>query len=148
MTDFEKWLQSTPEYKNLLIQHGERLFIMREGEYEILTVRLAHRAWSNSRQLSKDEYVAITQEWHTRGFEAKIRVLTMYGIYVDNELVLVLDKMYDRTRPLGDMWYKIRDAIWSKFGAYDKPNCNDFIDNGEMHHSGKRIYWKKLQTAL
>jgi len=45
MTDFEKWLQTTPEYKNLLIQHGERLFIMRDGEYEILTVRLAHRAW-------------------------------------------------------------------------------------------------------
>ena len=54
MTDFEKWLQTTPEYKNLLIQHGERLFIMRDGEYEILTVRLAQRAWSNSRQLSKD----------------------------------------------------------------------------------------------
>ena len=45
MTDFEQWLQSTPEYKNLLIQHGERLFIMRDGEYGILTVRLAHRVW-------------------------------------------------------------------------------------------------------
>ena len=43
MTDFEQWLQTTPEYKNLLIQHGERLFIMRDGEYEILTVRLAHK---------------------------------------------------------------------------------------------------------
>ena len=45
MTDFEQWLQTTPEYKNLLIQHGERLFIVRDGEYEILTVRLVHRAW-------------------------------------------------------------------------------------------------------
>ena len=43
MTDFEQWLQTTPEYKNLLIQHGERLFIMRDGEYEILTVRLAYK---------------------------------------------------------------------------------------------------------
>lgn len=75
MTDFEQWIQTTPEYKNLLIQHGERLFIMRDGEYEILTVRLAHRAWSNSRQLSKDEYIALTQEWHTKGFEAAKQVI-------------------------------------------------------------------------
>lgn len=70
MTDFEKWLQSTPEYKNLLIQHGERLFIMRDGEYEVLTVRLAQRAWSNSRQRSKDEYIALTQEWFSNGRES------------------------------------------------------------------------------
>lgn len=50
MTDFEQWLQTTPEYKNLLIQHGERLFIMRNGEYEILTVRLAHRAYEQNKQ--------------------------------------------------------------------------------------------------
>ena len=49
-TDFEQWLQTTPEYKNLLIQHGERLFIIRDGEYEILTVRLAYRAYGQSRQ--------------------------------------------------------------------------------------------------
>lgn len=75
MTDFEKWLRTTPEYKNLLIQHGERLFIMRDGEYEILTVRLAQRAWSNSRQRSKDEYIALTKEWHTRGFEAAKQII-------------------------------------------------------------------------
>lgn len=43
MTDFEEILKTLPEYKTLLIQHGERLFIMRDGEYEILTVRLAYK---------------------------------------------------------------------------------------------------------
>lgn len=43
MSDFEKWLQTTPEYKTLVFQHGERLFIQREGEYQVLAVRLAHR---------------------------------------------------------------------------------------------------------
>ena len=43
MTDFEKWLQTTPEYKTLVFQHGERLFIQRDGEYQVLAVRLAHR---------------------------------------------------------------------------------------------------------
>ena len=41
--NFEKWLQTTPEYKTLVFQHGERLFIMRDGEYEILAIRLAYR---------------------------------------------------------------------------------------------------------
>lgn len=43
MTDFEQWLQTTPEYKTLVFQHGERLLIQRDGEYVILPVRLAHR---------------------------------------------------------------------------------------------------------
>ena len=43
MNQFEEILKTLPEYKTLLIQHGERLFIMRDGEYEILTVRLAYK---------------------------------------------------------------------------------------------------------
>ena len=43
MTDFEQWLQTTPEYKTLVFQHGERLLIQRDGEYQVLAVRLAHR---------------------------------------------------------------------------------------------------------
>ena len=43
--DFQEWLQTTPEYQTLVFQHGERLFIQRDGEYENLTVRLAYRVW-------------------------------------------------------------------------------------------------------
>lgn len=43
MNNFEAILKTLPEYKNLITQHGERLFIQRDGEYEILTVRLAYR---------------------------------------------------------------------------------------------------------
>ena len=44
--DFQEWLKTTPEYQTLVFQHGERLFIQRDGEFENLTVRLAYRAWS------------------------------------------------------------------------------------------------------
>lgn len=67
MTDFEKWLQTTPEYKTLVFQHGERLLIQRDGEYVILPVRLAYMAWISSRQRNKDKYIAITQDWYTKG---------------------------------------------------------------------------------
>lgn len=43
MNDFEKLIQTLPEYKTLVFQHGERLFIKRDGGYEILAVRLAYR---------------------------------------------------------------------------------------------------------
>ena len=43
MSDFEKIIASLPEYKTLIFQHGERLFIRRDGEYEILAIRLAYR---------------------------------------------------------------------------------------------------------
>ena len=32
MTDFEKWLQTTPEYKTLVFQHGERLALRGHGD--------------------------------------------------------------------------------------------------------------------
>lgn len=45
MNKFEQYIKTTPEYKDLVLQHGERLFIKHEGEYNILTMRLAHRLW-------------------------------------------------------------------------------------------------------
>ena len=45
MNDFQEWLKTMPEYQTLVFQHGERLFIQRDGEFENLTVRLAYRVW-------------------------------------------------------------------------------------------------------
>lgn len=41
--DFKEIIKSLDEYPVLLNIYGERLFIMRDGEYEVLAVRLAHR---------------------------------------------------------------------------------------------------------
>lgn len=46
---FKEWLKTTPEYRNLIFKHGERLFIRRNDEFDVLTVRLAHKAWQQSR---------------------------------------------------------------------------------------------------
>lgn len=45
MNEFIEWLKTTPEYKTLIFQYGERLFIQRDGEFDCLPVRLAHRVW-------------------------------------------------------------------------------------------------------
>ena len=68
MNDFKEWLKTTPEYQTLVFQHGERLFIQRDGEFENLTVRLAYRVWGkqqvNIDQLNNMEqcYIQLKQE--------------------------------------------------------------------------------------
>ncbi|MDV2468878.1 hypothetical protein QR674_07760 [Acinetobacter chinensis] len=44
-TEFRKWIEALPEYQTLIFRHGERLFIRCDGQYEILTIRLARRLW-------------------------------------------------------------------------------------------------------
>ena len=66
--EFQEWLKTTPEYQTLVFQHGERLFIQRDGEFENLTVRLAYRVWGkqqvNIDQLNNMEqcYIQLKQE--------------------------------------------------------------------------------------
>lgn len=64
--EFQEWLKTTPEYQTLVFQHGERLFIQRDGEFENLTVRLAYRAWS-TQQVNIDQLNNVlderTKEW-------------------------------------------------------------------------------------
>lgn len=68
MNDFQEWLKTTPEYQTLVFQHGECLFIQRDGEFENLTVRLAYRVWGkqqvNIDQLNNMEqcYIQLKQE--------------------------------------------------------------------------------------
>ena len=65
---FQEWLKTTPEYQTLVFQHGERLFIQRDGEFENLNVRLAYRVWGkqqvNIDQLNNMEqcYIQLKQE--------------------------------------------------------------------------------------
>ena len=44
---FEDHIKASPDYYNLLVQHGERLFIKRDGQYEIQSMRIAHYIWMN-----------------------------------------------------------------------------------------------------
>ena len=70
----------------------------------------------------------------------------MFGIYVDDDLVLVCPKKPYRYCPQKPEWFKLRDAIWAKFPPYDKPNCNYVYEKDEFMHAGKRIHVKELPT--
>lgn len=69
--------------------------------------------------------------------------MNLYGLYVGSEIVLTVTELPKRGYDNYD-WDKIRDAVWSKFGAYDKPGCNPLISDHKMTHNGINIYFKEL----
>lgn len=54
LMSFEETVKQLPEYKTLIFSYGDRLFIKRDGEYEVLAVRLAHKFYMDQ-QATIDE---------------------------------------------------------------------------------------------
>ncbi|WP_171405455.1 hypothetical protein [Acinetobacter chinensis] len=47
MDEFITWVRLQPQYKNLIFIHGERLFIRRDGMFEVPAIELAWQAWQS-----------------------------------------------------------------------------------------------------
>ena len=71
MSDFEKWFEDQDFYTNMRFIHGDKLFDKDGDVYRVLPVQMTYQGWSSQRQRSKDEFVALTQEWHTKGWNAR-----------------------------------------------------------------------------
>lgn len=71
MSEFEKWFKDQDFYTNMRFIHGDKLFDKDGDVYRVLPVQMTYLAWSEQRQRSKDEFVALTQEWHTKGWNAR-----------------------------------------------------------------------------
>lgn len=71
MSDFEKWFEDQDFYTNMRFIHGDKLFDKDGDVYRVLPVQMVYQGWSSQRQRSKDEFVALTQEWHTKGWNAR-----------------------------------------------------------------------------
>lgn len=71
MSDFEKWFKDQDFYANMRFIHGDKLFDKDGDIYRVLPVQMVYQGWNTQRQRSKDEFVALTQEWHTKGWNAR-----------------------------------------------------------------------------
>lgn len=71
MSEFEKWFEDQDFYTNMRFIHGDKLFDKDGDVYRVLSVQMSYQGWSTKRQRSKDEFVTLTQEWHTRGWNAR-----------------------------------------------------------------------------
>lgn len=71
MSEFEKWFKDQDFYTNMRFIHGDKLFDKDGDVYRVLPVQMTYQGWSSQRQRSKDEFVELTQEWHTKGWNAR-----------------------------------------------------------------------------
>lgn len=71
MSDFEKWFEDQDFYTNMRFIYGDKLFDKDGDVYRVLPVQMTYQGWNTQRQRSKDEFVALTQEWHTKGWNAR-----------------------------------------------------------------------------
>ena len=71
MSDFEKWFKDQGFYTNMRFIHGDKLFDKDGDVYRVLPVQMTYQGWSSQRQRSKEEFVELTQEWHTKGWNAR-----------------------------------------------------------------------------
>ena len=71
MSDFEKWFEDQDFYANMRFIHGDKLFDKDGDVYRVLPVQMTYQGWNTQRQRSKDEFVELTQEWHTKGWNAR-----------------------------------------------------------------------------
>ena len=71
MSDFEKWFEDQDFYTNMRFIHGDKLFDKDGDVYRVLPVQMTYQGWNTQRQRSKDEFVELTQEWHTKGWNAR-----------------------------------------------------------------------------
>lgn len=71
MSDFEKWFKDQDFYTNMRFIHGDKLFDKDGDVYRVLPVQMTYQGWNTQRQRSKDEFIAITQECHTKGWNAR-----------------------------------------------------------------------------
>ena len=71
MNDFEKWFTEQDFYTNMRFIHGDGLFAKDGDVYRVLPVHMTYQAWQTARYKSKDDHCVLTQEWHSKGWDAR-----------------------------------------------------------------------------
>jgi hypothetical protein len=92
MSDFEKWFEDQDFYTNMRFIHGDKLFDKDGDVYRVLPVQMTYQGWNTQRQRSKDEFVAITQEWHTKGWNARQGEIDSLKAHLNNMEACYIEK--------------------------------------------------------
>lgn len=71
MSEFDTWFEDQDFYANMRYIHGDRLFLKDGDVYRVLPVQMVYVSFNHSKRKTKDEYIALTQAWHTKGWDAR-----------------------------------------------------------------------------
>ena len=128
MSDFEKWFEDQDFYTNMRFIHGDKLFDKDGDVYRVLPVQMVYQGWNTQRQRSKDEFVALTQEWHTKGWNArqgeidelKAQLNNMEACYIEKK------KQVEGQQKRIDEYKKLTTSIRNEFDLWS--DDSEFAD--------------------
>lgn len=127
MSDFEKWFVAQDFYTSMRFFHGDKLFDKDGDVYRVLPVQMTYQGWSTQRQRSKDEFVALTQEWHTKGWNARQGEIDDLKAQLNNmEACYIAKKKVDALQKQIDEYKKLTTSIRNEFDLWS--DDSEFAD--------------------
>ena len=121
MSDFEKWFEGQDFYTNMRFIHGDKLFDKDGDVYRVLPVQMTYQGWSSQRQRSKDEFVALTQEWHTKGWNARQSEIDQLKAQLNNMETCYIEKK-KQVEAVSQVHCELKESLkdFQEMDLYDK----------------------------
>ena len=121
MSEFEKWFEDQDFYTNMRFIHGDKLFDRDGGAYRVLPVQMTYQGWSSQRQRSKDEFFALTQEWHTKGWNARQGEIDQLKAQLNNMEACYIEKK-KQVEAVSQVLCELKESLkdFQEMDLYDK----------------------------
>ncbi|KGH49020.1 hypothetical protein GS19_15725 [Acinetobacter idrijaensis] len=121
MSDFEKWFKDQDFYTNMRFIHGDKLFDKDGDVYRVLPVQMVYQGWNTQRQRSKDEFVALTQEWHTKGWNARQGEIDSLKAQLNNMEACYIEKKRE-VEAVSQVLCELKESLkdFQEMDLYDK----------------------------
>jgi len=133
MSDCEKGFKDQDFYTNMRFIHGDKLFDKDGDVYRVLPVQMTYQGWNTQRQRSKDEFVALTQEWHTKGWNARQGEINNLKAQLNNMEACYIEKKKEceACAALVSEWREKPIGGWSDYargGLHSRQDCADDLE--------------------
>ena len=141
MSDFEKWFKDQDFYANMRFIHGDKLFDKGGDVYRVLPVQMTYQGWSSQRQRSKDEFVALTQEWHTKGWNARQGEIDDLKAQLNNMEACYIEKkkeVEDQHKKVDEVLEYLDGESANRWGLWKEKA--DMLDQGASN-AFEEAYW-------
>lgn len=141
MSDFEKWFEDQDFYTNMRFIHGDKLFDKDGDVYRVLPVQMTYQGWSSQRQRSKDEFVELTQEWHTKGWNARQGEIDQLKAQLNNMEACYIEKkkeLEDQHKKVDEVLEYLDGESANRWGLWKEKA--DMLDQGASN-AFEEAYW-------
>lgn len=146
MSDFEMWFANQDFYANMRFIHGDALFLKDGDVYRVLPVQMTYVSFNHGKQKTKDEYIALTQAWHDKGWDARQEEIDQLKAKKIQLLHVLVNanaekrKLKDKVFTYKVECYEFNGRIDFAFHIFHSATTDEFINNVEDILCGRLLY--------